>query len=112
VNYSGIYEGGWVLGNVLAALPPGDVNVIAHSHGGNVVIIAMYWANREIKHLINMATPVNWDLPRFSMGQGAFSRCQLSSWADYTQFGGSSPEQVAGFVVSTTLAYQASQLSI
>ena len=36
--YDGIWYGGWQLANFLASLPAGEVNIISHSHGGNVVL--------------------------------------------------------------------------
>lgn len=104
--YSGIYDGGLELGSFIAALPEGDVQVIAHSHGGNVAIVATFWANRQIKHLINLGTPVNWDVDRYVGGAGTYSRCLISSWDDWTQFYGSSPGQVAAYVINITYAVQ------
>lgn len=96
--YDGIVAGGYDLANFLNALPPGDVNVITHSHGGNVAIWATYWMHRPIRHLINLGTPINWDLWRWLGGHGAYSRCQISSNSDWTQFWGSAPGQVYAFI--------------
>ena len=95
--YDGIVAGGFDLANFLNALPPGDVNVITHSHGGNVAIWATYWMHRPIRHLINLGTPINWDLWRYLGGYGASSHCQISSSSDWTQFFGASPGQVYAF---------------
>jgi pimeloyl-ACP methyl ester carboxylesterase len=91
-----VYSGRYQVANVLGSLPPGDVNLIAHSHGGNVAIMATYLAPRRLRHLINLATPINWDLPGL-LGGGADSRCQISSTADWVQFAGASPTQVLNF---------------
>jgi hypothetical protein len=95
--YDGIVAGGWDLANFLDSLPGGDINVITHSHGGNVAIWATYLMHRPIRHLINLGTPINWNLWRSLGGWGAYSHCQISSDSDWTQFWGSSPEQVYGF---------------
>jgi hypothetical protein len=95
--YDGIVAGGFDLANFLNVLPPGDVNVITHSHGGNVAIWATYWMQRPIRHLINLGTPINYDLWRWLGGYGAYSHCQISSSSDWTQFWGSSPGQVYAF---------------
>jgi hypothetical protein len=96
-GYAGIVAGGYDLANFLSALPEGDVNVVAHSHGGNVVIWATHLMNRPIRHLINLGTPINEDLWRYLGGQSAYSHCQVSSPSDDTQFYGASPYQVAGY---------------
>ncbi len=88
-GYSGIYEGGVDLANLLAILPAGDVNLIAHSHGGNVVMRATQLSGRPIRHLINLGTPVNFDLNRY-LGSPVYSSCLVSSTSDQTQFDGAS----------------------
>jgi hypothetical protein len=95
--YSDINSGGYQLANVLTSIS-GDVNVIAHSHGGNVAIWSTYLMNRPLRHLINLGTPINWDLPGYLANAGAYSRCQISSSADWVQFVGASPYQIANFV--------------
>jgi len=107
-EYGGIYAGGFELGNVIAALPQGhDVHVITHSHGGNVAIISTFWANRQIKNLINLATPINWDLLREVGGAGVVSRCTVSGSGDWVQFVGSSPFQIYGFASNVWAAIDA-----
>jgi hypothetical protein len=78
-GYAGIYEGSVQLANLLASLPAGDVNLITHSHGGNVAI----------RHLINLGTPINLDFNR-NLGSPVYSTCQVSSTSDLVQFGGAS----------------------
>jgi peptidase inhibitor family I36 len=95
--YDGIVAGGFDLANFISVLPPGDVNVVTHSHGGNVAIWATYLMNRPIRHLINLGTPINFDLWRYLGGAGAYRHCQISSDSDWTQFFGSSPGQVYAF---------------
>jgi hypothetical protein len=101
-NYSGIISGGFALANFLKSLPPGDVNLISHSHGGNVVLMSQVWSNRPIRRYIQLATPVNWDFGdwRYALGYNVAGRCQASSRADWTQFFGSSPYQVGNFFYS------------
>lgn len=95
-DYSGIYAGAQELANIVNGLPPGEiVNLVAHSHGGNVLIRSTLFLDRPVKHLIELATPVNWDLPRHTYGHGAQWRCTASSWPDDVQFYGASPFQVA-----------------
>lgn len=95
--YSGIFNGGLALANFIDGLGLGsgdNLNIVAHSHGGNVALIASYYlSNRPYRHLINLGTPVNFDLPGLG-GSGAYSHCQISSYSDWTQFYGASPSQV------------------
>lgn len=94
--YGGIFNGGFALASFLNGVGGDNLNLIAHSHGGNVVKIASYFLWRPFQHLIHLGTPVNWDLYQLG-GPGAYSFCQVSSYTDYTQFGGSSPYQVGNF---------------
>lgn len=98
-NYNGIISGGFDLANFLNNLPPGDVNLISHSHGGNVVLMSQAWSRRPIRRYIQLATPVNWDFGywRYALGYNTAGRCQASSTADWKQFFGSSPYQVGNF---------------
>jgi hypothetical protein len=100
--YSGIQDGAFQLANFLHSLPPGEVNLIAHSHGGNVVLLSQQWSTRPIRRYITMATPVNWDWYgwRFALDYGIAGRCQASSTADWVQLWGASPYQVGNFVYS------------
>jgi hypothetical protein len=55
--YSSIYAGGFGLADFINShqLNPGDkLNVIAHSHGGNVVKIASYFVTHPINNLIKL----------------------------------------------------------
>lgn len=91
-SYSGIYDGGEILASILNAFPPGEnISLIGHSHGGNVIIRATHFLNRPVKHLIELATPVNWDVQRYATGHGAEVRCTASSWSDEVQFLGCVP---------------------
>jgi hypothetical protein len=94
--YDGIFNGGFVLASFLNGVGGDNLNLIAHSHGGNVVKIASYFLSRPFRHLIHLGTPVNWDLYPLG-GPGAYSFCQVSSYLDYVQVGGSSPFQVGMF---------------
>jgi hypothetical protein len=106
--YSGIYSGAQELANFLHSLPPGDVNLIAHSHGGNVVLLSQIWSTRPIRRYITMATPVNWDWYewRFALNYGIAGRCQASSEADFVQLWGASPYQVGNFVYNVYQSIQ------
>jgi len=98
-NYPDIVGSAQQMANTLAAFPPGDLNVITHSHGGNVAILASLtpgWAT-PIRRLVNLGTPINWDLPGYLGGPGAAGRCQISSTADWVQFIGASPTQIVNF---------------
>jgi hypothetical protein len=101
-TYGGIYTGGSeiasLVNSITNGLPAGDyVNMVGHSHGGNVMIIATQALTRPVNHFIELGTPVNYDLPRYVMGPGAHWRCTASSYSDSTQFEGSSPRQVGGY---------------
>lgn len=94
--YSGIYDGGYALAGFINSLQlsaQDNLDVVAHSHGGNVVKIASYFIAHPIRHLINLGTPINYDLPLLA-SNAAFHYCQVSSYTDYVQFSGSSPVQV------------------
>lgn len=93
--YSSIWNGAMDLANFLNGVQADNVNVIAHSHGGNVVKIASWWVSRPLGHVINLATPVNWDL--WPLDGHAYSFCQASSYWDWVQFFGASPTQVSWF---------------
>lgn len=70
------------------------LSVVAHSHGGNVVKIASWNISHPINYLVNLGTPVNWDLYEFNWVPGNTKNfCQVSSLADEVQFFGSSPLQ-------------------
>jgi len=101
-TYSDILWGGSSLAGILGGIPGGPLNVITHSHGGNVAILATHtlgWA-RQLRTLVNLGTPINWDLPGALGGPGSYWRCQISSTADWVQFIGASPVQIANFVYS------------
>lgn len=96
--YVGIWSGALDLANFLDSLPPGDVNLIAHSHGGNVVLASQYWSTRPVRRYINLATPINWDFGYLRYSYNASGRCQASSTADWAQPWGASPSQVSNIV--------------
>ena len=98
-SYSGILTGGQDLANFLTSLPPGQVNLISHSHGGNVVLTSQIWSSRQIRRYVQLATPINWDFGdwRLALGYTVSGRCQASSWSDWQQFFGASPYQVGNF---------------
>ena len=102
--YDGIFNGGFALASFLNGIGGDNLNLIAHSHGGNVVKFASYFLGRPFRHLIHLGTPVNFDL--YPFGGYAYSFCQISSYADYTQFGGASPYQVANFGYEQAVAAQ------
>ena len=76
---------------------PGEsLNIVAHSHGGNVVKLATYGINHAISNLVNLGTPQNWDLPGIAWADVG-NYCQVSSFTDPIQVSGSSPYQVYNF---------------
>jgi hypothetical protein len=84
-------------------LPSGDVNLISHSHGGNVVLMSQGWSTRKIHRYVQLAVPVNSDfgLYRYALPYNMVDwRCQASSSADWVQFAGASPTQVYNFAAS------------
>ena len=104
-DYSGIAQGAFELALFIDSLPAGDVNVVAHSHGGNVVGLATWIANRPLKHVINLATPINYDL-QYARWMAPppwapYSRCQASSFVDAIQFLGASFIQVQEFIYTS-----------
>lgn len=108
-SYTGIVDGGFALANFLNDLPAGDVNLISHSHGGNVVLMSQAWASRSMRRYIQLGTPVNWDFGnwRYAIAYDMVDgRCQVSSKADWKQFFGSSPYQVGNFIYSVYSSVQ------
>jgi hypothetical protein len=95
--YSDIWAGGPSMANILTGLRAGNLNVVTHSHGGNVAILSTYYMSRRLRTLVNLGTPINFDLPGHLGGAGSSWRCQVSSSADWVQFAGSSPYQIANF---------------
>lgn len=98
--YVGIFQGGQELANFINNLPAGDVNLISHSHGGNVVLIAQFFGIRPVRRYIQLAVPVNWDFWdwRYAIAYGQVVwRCQVSATRDWIQFFGASPSQVNQF---------------
>lgn len=111
--YFGIYAGAYDLANYLCgSFSPNDsLNLIAHSHGGNVMIVtAVFLCSRPLSHIIHLGTPVNWDI--YPRGVSGYSFCQVSSFTDYVQFLGSSPErQILPFVTDEAYAAQYAALA-
>src|SRR6266567_8697365 len=63
------------------------LNIVAHSHGGNVVKIATYFLNRNIDNLVNLGTPENFDLPDIN-SRAVNNYCSVSSVTDLIQVSG------------------------
>jgi len=110
--YTGIFLGGQQLAAFVSILPEGDVDVVAHSHGGNVAI----WATRNLpdrplRNLIDLATPINFELARHVGGAGVAHRCTASSWEDPIQFLGASWGQIYLFAVAVDLAVHYANLA-
>jgi hypothetical protein len=109
--YSGIFNGAAQLSGVINAMPAGSVNVITHSHGGNVALLAtQFYTNRPLARLINLATPVNFDI-RYYGAPWVNHMCTASSWHDWVQFVGASPTQVNNFLQQSYWGYQYGSLS-
>jgi hypothetical protein len=108
-SYEGIYAGAGPLASRINALPAGEVNIVAHSHGGNVAMLSTSMLNRNISHLIELATPVNYDFDRTVYGVG--ERCIASSWSDEVQFLGASPYQIGNYTVAEVLFHAFDQLA-
>lgn len=73
-------------------VPAGEVNLIAHSHGGQVVFYAAADEGLEIDTLITVATPVRADLANVIRRARPRIRRWIhlhSNWKDYVQAGGS-----------------------
>ena len=106
-GYTGFQPGAEALAAEVNSSPlEGDLNLVAHSHGGNVLILATPLLNWPVKHLIELGTPVNWLLTRHTSGLGVQWRCTASSWSDDVQFYGASPLQVGGYFSQLYLAAQ------
>jgi Peptidase inhibitor family I36 len=108
--YTGIDAGAAQLGALINQLP-GEVYVVTHSHGGNVGLGAVqFFTNRWVDRLINLATPVNYDL-RYNVQPKANWMCTASSWDDWVQFWGASPTQVYQFMNHSYYGFYYGQLS-
>ena len=112
-GYTGIFSGGQKLANFLNneyQWKEGEkLNIIAHSHGGNIVNAASSYLTRQIDNLITLGTPQNTDLAVINGGVGAKNHCNVSSATDFIQFAGSSPAQYYGTFRNLALgAYHAS----
>jgi len=98
--YLDIYNGVQGLIDAINAhsFAPGEtLNIVAHSHGGNVVKMATYNINHAITNVVNLGTPQNWDLPGIAWPKVG-NYCQVSSFTDPIQFSGSSPGQVGNYL--------------
>lgn len=108
--YGGIWNGASQLGGVINALG-GEVEVVTHSHGGNVAVLATsFYTNRPVQRLINLATPVNFDI-RYLSTPNVWHMCTASSYFDTVQFIGASPVQVNAFAQAAYNSYHYSLLS-
>jgi hypothetical protein len=97
--YSSIWDGAAGLANVINGhtFAAGEkLNIIAHSHGGNVVKIASYSIGHRIDNLVALGTPQNFDLPTI-YSPAVNNYCEVSSFTDYVQFAGASPLQTGLF---------------
>lgn len=107
-NYFGINSGASELAQTIDTLPQGvDLSIVAHSHGGNVAIKASHMTTRSIRRLVQLGTPVNWDLTRNPSSRVQL-RCQVYSTHDSVQMIGASYTQVAEIAnLSWNAAYYA-----
>lgn len=103
--YFGIQQGAWGFANFIESLP-GNISVVAHSHGGNVVLFSRYFTARPLRSLTNLATPINYDFWDWRFTSHIARRCQVSSWTDLEQFIGASPYQIYNFIASSIQAEQ------
>lgn len=92
-NYWGIDSGGFRLGQFLdQTYQPVPLDIVAHSHGGNVAIQGTWRSGRLVRRLYQLGTPVNYDLWRSTPARVA-ARCQVSSTNDFIQPMGASSAQ-------------------
>jgi hypothetical protein len=96
---------------IISKLKDGEqLNIVAHSHGGNVVKAASWFLlPGTITNLVTLGTPQNYDLkPLNRLAVGNY--CNVSSLADPVQFGGASLGQITKTVQNTKQgAYYASR---
>jgi RHS repeat-associated protein len=85
------------------------LNIVAHSHGGNLVKVALEnGLLRPIDNLITLGTPQNYDLPQINLLTRALlvrNYCNVYSNSDVVQFGGSSPTQIYNMFVQEREAH-------
>ena len=67
-----------------------DLNIIAHSHGGNVAIYAAALYRLRISHLTTLATPVRYDVPYIKARPMIRHWTHVyGGWRDWMQLAGS-----------------------
>lgn len=99
--YLGIIEAGFDLADFINSHDFKDnekLNIVAHSHGGNIVKVATNAGlKRQIDNLVNLGTPQNQDLDRLGFITNintVGNYCNVSSLADPIQLLGASPRQI------------------
>jgi hypothetical protein len=105
-GYSGIYAAASALVSYINGynFAPGEpLNIIAHSHGGNVVKIASWLMKPTINNFIALGTPNNFDLEIMMPGRST-NYCNVASLTDLIQVAGASPSQVFYIGYYTTQA--------
>lgn len=110
--YGGILDAATKLADFINSYPfaLGErLNIVAHSHGGNVVKLASWSLNHLVDTFVTLGTPVNWDLELMSggmrMAEGG-NYCAVSSNDDRIQIIGASPLQSYGYYVNSFLSQQ------
>lgn len=103
-DYIGIRTAGRLLAAYInSKLKDGEeLNIVAHSHGGNVVKEASHYLLRRIDNLVTLGTPQNFDLRPLNR-LAVDNYCNVSSLADPVQFGGASLTQIYNTVENTAL---------
>ena len=109
--YLGIIDGGFRLADFINnyIFQDGEkLNIVAHSHGGNIVKVASNAGlNRQIDNLVNLGTPQNQDLDRLGFSTNiniVGNYCNVSSLADPIQFVGASPRQIYYTITNSYIA--------
>jgi RHS repeat-associated protein len=112
MGYIGIIKGGQKLADFINnyTFAEGEkLNIVAHSHGGNIVKVASLLINRQVDNLVTLGTPQNTDLAPINFHRAAKNHCNVSSLVDYKQFYGASPLQVymTGYLTYEAVRYAA-----
>lgn len=96
-GYEDIHKWGKILADLINGYEFEDgeeLNIVAHSHGGNVVKVALNQGlNRVVNNLVTLGTPQNYDLV-LSRQSEVRNHCNVYSTADPAQFFGASLYQV------------------
>ena len=68
-----------------AAFRPGEeVSIVAHSHSGNLAVLAIAYGGLRVRHLVTVSTPIRADMaPWYAIARGAISGHWFHVYGDF-----------------------------